>query len=163
MRCPIETQESVDVLLEYASGKLDATRTEILEQHLRECAACREFSEGQKAVWIALDRFEAPPVSAGFDRALYQRIDREVSWWDLLLRPFRPLLLRQGLPLAAAIGLLIVAGVIERPAAVAPAPVPVSAQLDVVPPEQAEHALQEMEMMREFNLLVHPDASDPKM
>ena len=90
MRCPIETQESVDVLLAYASGKLDDARSEALELHLRECAACREFAEGQKAVWQALDRFEAPPVSADFDRALYQRIDREVSWWDLMLRPFRP-------------------------------------------------------------------------
>ncbi|SPE37755.1 Putative transmembrane anti-sigma factor (fragment) [Candidatus Sulfopaludibacter sp. SbA6] len=74
------------------------------------------------------------------------------------------MLFRQGLPIAAAAGLLIVAGVLlERPAAVPSASSPVSAQVDVVAPEQAEHALQEMEMMREFNRLVHPDAADSKM
>ena len=52
---------------------------------------------------------------------------------------------------------------LERPAAVPPANSPESAQVDVVPPDQAEHALQEMEMMREFNRLVHPDAAEPKM
>ncbi len=81
-----------------------------------------------------------------------------------LMRPFRPLLFRQGLPIAAAAGVLIVAGVLlERPEAAPPASVPVSAQVEVVAPEQAEHALQEMEMMREFNRLVHTDAADSKM
>lgn len=164
MRCPIETRENAELLLAYCSRKLDAASSAILEDHIRICPACREFASGQRAVWEALDAWEATPVSADFDRRLYQRIEKEVSWWDLLMRPFRPLLFRQGLPIAAAAGLLIVAGVLlERPAAVPSASSPVSAQVDVVAPEQAEHALQEMEMMREFNRLVHPDAADPKM
>ena len=80
------------------------------------------------------------------------------------MRPFRPLRFRQGLPIAAAAGLVIVAGILlERPAAVPSANSPQSAQVDVVAPDQAEHALQEMEMMREFNRLVHSDAAEPKM
>jgi hypothetical protein len=164
MRCPVETRENADMLLAYCSRKLDPESTAILEDHMRICPACREFSSGQRAVWKALDAWEAAPVSADFDRRLYQRIEKEVSWWDLLMRPFRPLLFRQGLPVAAAAALVVVAGVlIERPAAVPSSGMPVSAQVDVVAPDQAEHALQEMEMMREFNRLVHPDTADPKM
>jgi anti-sigma factor RsiW len=163
MRCPIETRENAEVLLAYCARKLDAETSAILEGHIGTCPACREFAGGQQAVWQALDAWEAAPVSADFDRRLYQRIEQEVSWWDRLMRPFRPLLFRQGLPIAAAAGLVIVAGLmLERPAAVPPANSPVSAQVEV-PPDQAEHALQEMEMMREFNRLVHADAADPKM
>jgi len=164
MRCPIETRENAEMLLAYCSRKLDAESTAILEDHIRICPACREFAGGQQAVWKALDTWEATAVSADFDRRLYQRIEKEVSWWDLLMRPFRPLLFRQGLPIAAAVALVIGAGVLlQRPGAVPPASVPVSAQVDVVAPDQAEHALQEMEIMREFNRLVHPDTADPKM
>jgi anti-sigma factor RsiW len=163
MRCPIETQESAELLLAYSHRKLDAETAAILEQHINGCPACREIADGQRAVWEAMDRWEAPPVSADFDRRLYRRIEEEVSFWDRMLRPFRPFLVRQGLPVAAAATLLIVAGLlVERPANVPPR-VPVSAQVDVVAPEQADHALQEMEMMREFNRLIHPDAAEPKM
>jgi len=164
MRCPIDTRENAEFLLAYCSRKLDAASAAILEDHIRICPACREFARGQQAVWEALDVWEAAPVSPDFDRRLYQRIEKEVSWWDLLMRPFRPLRFRQGLPIAAAAGLVIVAGILlERPAAVPSANSPQSAQVDVVAPDQAEHALQEMEMMREFNRLVHSDAAEPKM
>ena len=164
MRCPIETRENAGILLAYCSRKLDPESTAILEDHIRICPACREFANGQQAIWKALDSWEAAPVSADFDRRLYHRIEKEVSWWDLLTRPLRPLLFRQGLPIAAAACLVIVAGVLlERPEVVPPESVPVSAQVDVVAPEQAEHALQEMEIMRDFNRLVHADAVDPKM
>jgi hypothetical protein len=165
MRCPIETGESAELLLAYCARKLDADSMAILERHIGICPACREFAGGQRAVWEALDAWEASPVAAAdFDRRLYRRIEQEVSWWDRMMRPVRPLLFRQGLPIAAAAGLVIVAGVLlERPASVPMAQAPVSAQVDIVAPEQAEHALQEMEMMREFNRLVHPDAAEPKM
>lgn len=164
MKCPIESQEHSESLLAYGSGKLDAASTAVLEEHFRNCAACREFAARQRAVWSAMDLWEAAPVSADFDRRLYRRIKTEISWWDRLRRPFAPILLGHGLPVAAAACILLVAGVLlQRPADVPPASVPVSAQVDVVAPEQAEHALQEMEMMREFNRLVHSDAVDPKM
>src|SRR5437764_13150079 len=101
MKCPIETRENAELLLAYGSGKQNAEGTTRLEDHLRTCAACREFCAAQKTVSEALDTWEAPPVSVDFDRRLYQRIQTEVSWWDLLMRPFRPLLVRQGLPIAA--------------------------------------------------------------
>ena len=166
MKCPIETRESAALLLAYCTRKLDPQSSARLEEHFGICAACREFKERQLAVWQALDEWEAPPVSpADFDRRLYQRIANEVSWFDRIIRPFRPLLARQGLPIAAAAGLMIVAGVLlEHPAGFLIAPVPASPQVEIVAPDQAEDALEEMEMMRDLNHLIHPDGPDvPKM
>lgn len=164
MRCPIETQEHAELLLAYCSRSLDAERRAKLEEHMRGCPSCREFVGGQKAVWEALDTWEAAPVSMDFDRRLYQRIQQEVSWWDLLMRPFRPLLLRQGLPIAATAGLVVMAALMfQQPANVSRSTAPESAQVEAMPPEQVEHALDDMEMIREFNRLVRPDTAEPKM
>ena len=113
-------------------------------------------------MWRALDAWEAAPVAPDFDRRLYQRIEKNVSWWDLMVRPFRPMMLRQGLPLTAAIALLIVAGVlIERPAG--PSASPDTVQLEAVAPEQAEHALEEMEVLHEFNRFLRAESAGPRM
>jgi hypothetical protein len=166
MNCPIENRESAEILLAYCARKLDAGSMAILEEHIRICPACREFAEGQQLVWHALDTWEAAPPSPDFDRRLYARIEKQVSWWDVILRPFRPLLVRQGLPIAAAAGVVIMAGVLlDRPAGLSPGSLPqTSANVEAVAPDQAEPTLQEMEMMRELNRLVHPEnAGDSKI
>jgi anti-sigma factor RsiW len=164
MKCPIETRENAEVLLAYCTRKLDAESTAILERHMEVCPACREFSSGQRAVWEALDAWEAAPVTLDFDRRLYQRIDREVSWWQLLVRPFRPALVRQGLPIAAAAGLVVMAGVLlPHPASAPPAAQPQSAQVDVLQPDQVERTLDAMDMLGEFSHRVRADAADSKM
>lgn len=164
MNCPIQTQENPELLLAYSAGKLDAQHRAMVQAHLEACADCREFAGGQRKVWEALDAWEAAPVSLDFDRRLYERIEKEVSWWDLLMRPFRPLMLRQGLPVAATAALVLAAGLLlQRPVTVAPKAAPQSAQVESLAPEQVESALDEMEMMREFNRLVRVDAADPKL
>jgi anti-sigma factor RsiW len=164
MKCPIQTRENAELLLAYCTRKLDAESAAILERHMETCPACREFSSGQRAVWEALDAWEAAPVTLDFDRRLYRRIDRESSWWNLLMRPLRPVLVRQGLPIAAAAGLLVMAGVLlERPADAPPAAQPQSAQVDALQPDQVEHALDTMHMLGEFSSRVPSDAADPKM
>ena len=164
MNCPMENRES-DLLLAYCAGRLDITRSVEIEEHVKTCAACREFAERQQAVWKALDAWEAAPVSADFNRRLYARIDQDVSWWDLILRPFRPLTMRHGLPIAAAAGVVIMASfLLERPAGMPPGAVPqTSANIESVAPDQAEQTLSEMEMMRELNRLVHSEGADSKI
>jgi anti-sigma factor RsiW len=163
MSCPMENRES-EVLLAYCAGSLEATRSAMIEEHMRACPACREFAEGQQAVWKALDGWEAAPVSEDFNRRLYARIEKEVSWWDLILRPFRPLTMRHGLPIAAAAGVVIMAGfLLDRPAAMNPAAPQTSAHVESVASEQADQTLSEMEMMRELNRLVHPEGADSKI
>jgi anti-sigma factor RsiW len=163
MKCLIETQESAELLLAYCARKLDAERTTILERHIGICPACQEFVSGQRALWEALDTWEAAPVSPDFDRRLYQRIEKEVSWWDLLIRPFRPMLVRQSLPVAAAAFAVVMAGaLLQRPAAVRVVPTE-SAQVESVQPEQVERALEAMQMLSDFNHQALAPANESQM
>src|SRR5260370_33476006 len=85
-----------------------------------------------------MDSGEAPPVSQDFNRRLYRRIEQEVSVWDMLARPFRPLFVRRGLPVAAAACLLVMAGaVIDQPPR-APAHKKDMARVEAVPAEPGE-------------------------
>ena len=155
MKCLVETRESVELLLAYCARKLDAENAALVERHIGICPACQEFANGQRALWEALDTWEAAPVSPDFNRRLYQRIEKEVSWWSLLMRPFRPILVRQGLPVAAAALMAVMAGaLLQRPVLQQPVkPQPESAQVEPVQPEQVEHALEAMQMLSDFS---HP-------
>jgi anti-sigma factor RsiW len=163
MNCPMESQESSALLLAYSSGRLEPEQAVPVQRHVETCRACSEFLAQQAAVWEALDLWKAAPVSADFDRRLYQRIEQQVSWWDLLLRPFRPAFLNRGLPIAAAAGVLIMAGLLlNRP----PAPVPVapqqSAQMEALPADQVEHAVDDLETLNQFNhLMMRSEPTDP--
>jgi hypothetical protein len=132
-------------------------------EHLRECPECAALASAQRSVAAALDLWEAPPVSADFDRRLYQRIaQQEVPWWDFLVQPFRPLAGPRWLPVAAAAGLMMAVGLWVGKPGEAPMPRPTSAQVQALPPDQAADALQEMQVMQEFSNLIHSDA-DPRM
>ena len=168
MNCPLQTRENAQLLLDYCTRRLEPESVAILERHVAVCDACREFARSQRAVWQALDAWEAAPVSPDFDRRLYRRIEAQVSWWSLLFRPFRPrfgtVKLWRNLPATAMACLLVVAGVIlERPA-ISPVPAPQDmAQVDSVQPEQVEHALDAMEMLNEFSRQVRTDSPDSKL
>jgi hypothetical protein len=151
--------EDEAVLLEYSAQKLNAADTARVDKHLKDCAECRQVAQGQRAVWETLDAWEAAPVSSDFDRRLYQRIQSEVNWLDRLMRPFRPLFLRHGLPIAATACLLVVAGMLlQRPS---DSPVP-GAQPEITADEAAT-ALQQMEMLHEFSHIAAAESSQPKM
>jgi anti-sigma factor RsiW len=157
----MECGENADLLLEYVAGRLNGEATARLERHLEVCPGCREVTGGRRAVWEALDAWEPVPVSPDFDRRLYRRIELEVSWWDRMIRPFRPALIRRGLPIAAAAGLVLVAGlmVVDRSITVKPVPEKASVQMESLRPDQAESALEDMQMLQEINGLAPPDAA----
>ncbi len=151
------------MLLAYSTDRLDTDDAIRVRRHLESCPACSAWVEKQSAVWQALDVWEAPPVSADFDRRLYQRIEQQVSWWDRLLQPLRPVLNYRTLPIAAAAGLLIAAGVfLDREASVPPPPRVDSAkvQVETLQPDQVEHAIDEVEMLNQFNRLMRADPAD---
>lgn len=167
MNCPLQTGGNAEYLLDYAAGKLNAELLAQMEQHMTTCLACREFAGGQEAVWQALDSWEPAAVSMDFDRRLYQRIEQQqqqMSWWARLTQPLNPLV-RHAVPISAAAGVMLMAGLLLfRPAAVPVTPQPQSAQVEALPPEQVQTALEDMEALREFNQLVRPDnAVEPKM
>jgi len=160
----LETPQSVPLLLAFVAHELDAPQTAAMAEHAAGCSACREWMAGMGGVHRALDAWEAPPVSADFDRRLFARVEKEVSWWDVVLRPFRPATGSRALPIAAAAGLLIAAGLwIGRPGAGPVLSVPASAQMEPLPPDQAQHALEEMDLMQQFSQMVHSDPADPRM
>src|SRR6266542_1627241 len=146
MRCPIETQENAELLLSYSARRLNPDSTVILEAHMELCPACREFRDGQRALWEALDQWEARPISPDFDRRLYRKIEEQeqLGWWARLLGPSRPMFLRPALPLAAMACLVLVAGFIMDEPGRMLAPASVSPQLREV--EQVERTLEDLEM-----------------
>ena len=152
MNCPLGTRENAQLLLDYCTRQLEPESAFVLERHIAICSACRDFANGQRAVWQALDTWDAAPVSPDFDRRLYRRIEARVSWWDLLRRPFTMVTLRRGLSAAAMTCLLLVAGILlERPST-SPAPVTTGVvQVDTVQPEQVERALDAMEVLDQFS------------
>jgi anti-sigma factor RsiW len=165
MKCPMQNRVDEEVLLNYVSGALDAQEAAAFDQHMLACVACREFAHGQKAVWNALDLFEPVSISADFDRRLYQRIEK-LSWWERIVDTLRsPMLVQRGLPIAAAAAVLVVAGFVwERPWAAPAAPQsPLSAEVQTLQPDQVQHALDDMEMLREFNHLMRSEPSESKM
>jgi hypothetical protein len=165
MNCPMENREGEELLVNYASGALDTQAAAAFDQHMLTCAACRQFAHGQKAVWKALDLFEPAAISADFDRRLYQHIER-VSWWDRIGAALRsPMLTHWGLPITAAAAALLVAGVVwERPSAAPAKPkAPLSAEVQTLQADQVQHALDDMEMLREFNHLMRSEPAESKM
>ena len=165
MNCPMENRESEELLLNYVSGALDAQEAASFDQHMLTCAACRQFAHGQKAVWKALDLFEPSAISADFDRRLYQRIEK-VSWWDRMIAALSsPMLTHRGLPIAAAAAALLVAGFVwERPSAAPVTPkAALSAEAQTLQADQVQHALDDMEMLREFNHLMRSEPAESKM
>lgn len=168
MNCPLENREHAEILVAYSSAKLDAAKTRVVEEHIGACAECSEFVRGQQAVWAALDTWTPEPVSADFDRRLYQRIEAQVSWWDRLLRPLHLLTSHRGLSLAAAAGLMLAIGVALNQSATTPPtqPPPRSvsvAERDALQPEQVVKALDEMEALSRFDRLMKPENPESKM
>src|SRR3989442_816691 len=161
MRCPIETQENAELLLSYSARRLNPESTAILEAHMELCPACREFRDGQRALWEALDQWEARPVSADFDRRLYRRIEEQEQqgWWTRVFGSMRPMFLRPALPLAATACLVLVAGfILDDPGRML---VPAVENPQVREGEQLERALDDLEMLRHFNV-VAPAAEGDK-
>ena len=162
MKCPIETLENAELLLSYSARRLNSESTAILEAHMQICPACREFRDGQKALWEALDQWEARPVSPDFDRRLYRRIEEQeqLGWWARLFGPLRPVFLRPALPLAAAACLVLVAGfIIDDPAGLV---MPSTETPQVREVEQLERTLDDLDMLRQFNLTLPVKEDDSR-
>ena len=160
MKCPIETQDNAELLLSYSARRLNPERTAILEAHMEVCPQCREFRDGQRTLWEALDQWEARPISADFNRRLYRKIEEQeqLGWWDRIFGAGRPMFLRPALPLAATACLVLVAGFMIDNLGRMDTPAGETPQVRGV--EQVERTLEDMEMLRQFNLVSAPATED---
>ncbi len=131
--------------------------SEEVKLHLATCGACSDVYRQQQDLWRQLDAWEAPEISAGFDRRLYARIGRRAysPWTPLggllgLLHPTQ-------LPFAAALAcvLFLATVVIERDHHVT---LPAEAAVAIHPVEkedlkQIETALDDIQMLSDFEAL----------
>src|SRR5262245_35868077 len=159
MRCPIETQENAELLLSYSARRLNPECTAILEAHMELCPACREFRDGQRALWEALDQWEARPISPDFDQRLYRKIEEQEQqgWGSRIFGSLRPMFVRPALPLAATACLVLVAGfLLDEPARL---PLP-GADPQAREVEQVERTLDDLDMLRQFNLVAPASDGD---
>jgi anti-sigma factor RsiW len=157
----MEARQGSELLLEYTAGRLEPQAVAALEAHIESCPRCREFAQSQEVVWQALEAWEVEPVSMDFDRRLFARIENTPpSWWTRLTGQ----VMHHAVPVAAAAGVMILAGLmLERPSVMPVEPPRESAQVETLGPEQVQSALDDMEMLRDFNHLVRPDSAEPRM
>src|SRR5579859_6192643 len=87
MKCPLQFDESSELVVGYGARTLDPETAVAFEQHLAACLVCRDAAAVQKSVWAALDDALADCretiVSPDFDERLFRRIARAENrgWW----------------------------------------------------------------------------------
>jgi anti-sigma factor RsiW len=152
MNCPIQNEETAELLLAYTARRLDASKTAMLETHMDICSQCAEFRAGQELVWQALDAWEAPPVTPDFNRRLYQRIEAEAAqpWYKRIftspIAMWKPVL-----PLAAACLLVVGAFVMDHAVpSTQPANQP-AFRVSITDADQVENALDDLQLLRQLD------------
>ena len=161
MRCPIQSRDNAEILLAYVDRKLEPDSMAAMDRHIEECCACQQALDGQRAVWSALDAWEAAEISRDFDRRLWQRIDWEQgqSWWKKMFQPVLPFALRPAMPIAAACVMLVATALFRTPGVDPLLP----QRTEVLDIEQVERTLEDIEMLRELGLAAPAGSSSRTM
>ena len=153
--CPMERGEE-EILLRYCAGALAAEKADPLDGHVEGCPRCHTWVREQRAVWQALESWKVEPVTAEFDAALLVRIAREEQarprwrrWWDRAKGAGGGGLdWRVAVP-AGAMALVLVVGLTgENPFRREPGETMVKLEAREI--EQAERALEDLEMLRQL-------------
>lgn len=154
MDCPLHAKDTAEILLDYAGRRLNPEMAQLLERHMDQCEACHAFASAQRQVWDALDAWEPLEVSAGFDKNLFARIEREQSgglltrWWRRTVETLS-LSWRPALPIGAAV-LVVITGLLWNPhplTEISKAGRHVE-NLDI---EQVESTLADLEVLKQLN------------
>jgi hypothetical protein len=158
MQCPLQQKDTAEILLDYCARKLKPETSALLDRHLAVCHLCREFTDGQRMIWEALDSWESAPISTDFDRKLYARIDAHEasSWWKRLSfgNWSQPFGWKPAMPLATACLTIVAAMVLYFPSSRKEPDLTVSKPVVVESPQadldQVERTLEDMEMLRQL-------------
>jgi anti-sigma factor RsiW len=158
MGCPTEDDEGEELILAYGARTLAPEQQIELERHLGTCASCREKAEAQRAVWAALDAWTPTVVSPNFDDRLFRRIasEEQSAWWQRLFAgnwSWRP-----AVPVTVASAALIAAFLLKSPL------LRTEPQSDAQPKlqiEQVEHALDDMDMLKQLGVESALDKAHP--
>lgn len=154
MNCPLLSEDTADVLLDYSVGRLDPAKALKLEQHMTVCESCAVFRTGQAEVWAALDGWEPQPVSQSFDRRLWQKIDEaaDAPWHRKLRDALRFGAWKPAFPLAGAV-IVIAAGFVFDHQSTPPSTTSVSpgSGVSITEVDQIEKTLDDIQLLRQFD------------
>ena len=161
MNCPINDENSADVLIDYTAGRLDQLTISLVEQHVAICATCARFVREQDAVWKALDAWEPEVLSTGFNRRLWSRIDalEAAPWHTRVAHWLRFADWKPAFPLAAAIVIIGAGFFFDHANTSAARGVPGIPGVSVGDVEQVEQTLDDIQLLRQFNSLSAPSQS----
>jgi anti-sigma factor RsiW len=149
--CPTE-----DVLLDYVSGNLDPAQAATFDRHADACAQCAALRTAQAAIWRSMDEWKPAPVSEGFNRELWRRIDAEeqaaswtTNWAHRLTGMMQVSIWKRVAPLAFAMAVAVTVFVLHsdnepgKPVTKAPA----SIVLTVSDADEIERALDDIQLL----------------
>ncbi len=161
MNCPIGNNNS-EILLDYCSRRLSLEATLMIEAHIENCQECKAMTVSQKAVWDALDQWEAEPVSADFDRRLYQRIEqRGDGLWARLAGFASGIHFRPAFALGAACATVVLAVLLQGPMVNVSRQTDSVTRIDAVDLEQAERVLEDMDMLKKLGVVAMSAEAKP--
>ena len=158
MNCPLlsenTAEDTMDILLDYTAGRLDAKRTAKLEKHMLSCARCAAFRTEQAGVWAALDLWEPEPVSMSFNRSLWQKIEASASasWYRKLVDALRFGAWKPVFPLAAAVFVVAAGFVFDHQGTGTTTPGVINASgVSMNEVDQVEKTLDDLQLLRQFD------------
>jgi hypothetical protein len=154
MNCPLMSEDTFDVLLDYSAGKLDRIRSARLEQHKLVCAECSAFLAGQIDLWQTLDVWEPEQVAADFNRRLWQRIDGEAAapWYRKLADALSMGMWKPAVPMAAAMVLVAAGFMLDHQGARPPAPaIEAASSVSALDADQVEKTLDDIQLLSQLD------------
>ena len=157
--CPLKSDETIEVLMDYTARTLDAVQSGLLERHMDQCLNCATFRDDQAAVWQALDAWEPAPVSMDFNRRLWQRIgeDQAAPWYTKI--GFRNLGLqirgsawKPALSVAAAVLVVATGFVLDHSGTRTGSPTTaVESRVTITEADQVERTLDDIQLLHQFD------------
>ncbi len=165
MQCQPQAHDVADLLLEYCARKLDAGKAATVEIHLRMCESCQELVKAQRAVYESLDVWNGIEASPDFNRRMYARIEAEdrrshlSRWASMLAARWSPFSWRPAMTFAAACAMLAAALCIRGPLHHQNVVQEPQAKIERVDVEQVERTLQDLDMLKQLNPAVGPEAN----
>ncbi|HVW86936.1 MAG TPA: hypothetical protein VHB50_19755 [Bryobacteraceae bacterium] len=164
MKCPLKSDATLDLLLDYSAGRLDRARSAMLESHMAACEECAAFRVEQGVLWEALDAWQPAPASADFNRRLWSRIEMASRGpWYRWLADFSPARVWMRACAVAAIALLLVAGLmLEHSGRLAPHRNMRVNGVSITEADQLERTLDDIQLLRQVDAPAAAESGDSR-
>lgn len=151
--CPVQTQETAGLLLEYLDRRLDPAVAIGVERHVAACGDCQKVVSAQRAVWDALDGWQPSQISSDFNERLFARLEAEKAkpGWFASIRDFARINFSMRAAIPAAVACTLLVGVFAYRASNQTGSVETTAEV-TVDVEQAETTLADIDAMQQLGV-----------